>query len=354
MKKNNSELKYSPKLLFFIVLGLLLFVIYLNFFVGFDEIFNVIKQINLVQYAIYYFLAFIAILSSTFFYSLTWRELLITTSIDIKIRNAFQYCLIANFIDLTIPLEAVSGEITKIYLIKRETSSHTGNVVASIVSHRIISDTFALIALTLSSIVLVNYIKDSFILYLLAFFIGGTALTIIILSYISVKARFAEKLFYSLLKLKEIVTRRRTKMNELKEQAKKNASFFHLGIKKLVNYPRKVMKSVLFTAISWFSHLAIYFFVFLALGYSNFPLFIPLLIVVFSISLAVQTISFVLPVGLVEIVMTSLYILSGIPPALGGTATALIRIVTFWFQIIVGFAVAQWIGIRNLSSVSRT
>ncbi|MFQ6054049.1 MAG: lysylphosphatidylglycerol synthase domain-containing protein, partial [Candidatus Bathyarchaeia archaeon] len=77
-------------------------------------------------------------------------------------------------------------------------------------------------------------------------------------------------------------------------------------------------------------------------------LLVPQTIVVYSISLAAQTLPIGPSVGIVEIVMTSLYTIFGIPPAVGGTATTMIRAVTFWFQIIVGYAVVQWMGIKIL------
>ncbi len=50
--------------------------------------------------------------------------------------------------------------------------------------------------------------------------------------------------------------------------------------------------------------------------------------------------------------MTTLYVSSGIPTAIGGAATAMIRIMIFWFQILVGFIIIQWIGARKLLSTT--
>jgi len=71
-------------------------------------------------------------------------------------------------------------------------------------------------------------------------------------------------------------------------------------------------------------------------------------IVVYSVSMAVQTIPIGFPVGLVEIVMTSIYTMFGVPSAVSGVATTLIRVVTFWFLIVTGYVITQWIGIRVL------
>lgn len=46
---------------------------------------------------------------------------------------------IANFVDIIIPFEAVSGEITRAYLVYKSTNESTGKVAASLVIHRILA-----------------------------------------------------------------------------------------------------------------------------------------------------------------------------------------------------------------------
>ena len=58
-------------------------------------------------------------------------------------------------------------------------------------------------------------------------------------------------------------------------------------------------------------------------------------------------------VGLVEIVMTSLYGLLGVPVGISAAATVLIRVLTVWFRLLLGFVAVQWIGIKALIGDSR-
>lgn len=337
-----------------IIAGLLGFIAYLYFFVGFDEILMVLGEVHPAEYSFYYSMTFVAIMLSVLFYALTWHELLEALSINVGLKNTFLYCLLANFVDLIIPFEAVTGELTRVYLLYRESKDNFGKSVASVVSHRIISNIFALSALIVSSLALIRYAENIYIWTLLVLVIMGTAATIIGLFYLAMSEEASSRLIDFLMRATEVVTRNRVDLTEVKDKTEKNLTYFHQGVRTLGEHPINLMKAMVYTFISWLCHLVIYFFVFYALGYTKASFFIPQMIVVFSISLATQTIPVGIPVGLVEIIMTSLYALFGIPPGLGGIATTLIRVVTYWFQVIVGYVVAQLMGVKTLLNAGKT
>jgi uncharacterized membrane protein YbhN (UPF0104 family) len=70
-----------------------------------------------------------------------------------------------------------------------------------------------------------------------------------------------------------------------------------------------------------------------------------LITIVYSISVNVQAIPLGIPaeVGLVEIVMTSLYSLLGVEAGVATAITILIRLLMIWLGIIIGFVTVQWI-----------
>lgn len=336
------------KLIVIIFTGLIGFIAYLYFFVGFDKILMVLGEVNPADYSFYYSITFIAIILSVVFYSLTWYELLDALSINVGLQYTFLYCLLANFVDLIIPIEAVTGELTRVYLLYKESNDHFGKSVASVVSHRIISNVFALSALIVSSLALIRFAENIYIWTLLALVISGTAATIIGLFYLALNDDASSKLIDFLIRVAEVITRDRVDLSETKDKTEKGLAYFHEGVRTLGEHPKNLVKAMVYTFLSWLCHLSIYFFVFYALGYTRVAFFIPQMIVVFSISVATQTIPVGIPVGLVEIVMTSLYALFGIPPGLGGIATTLIRVVTYWFQVIVGYVVLQLMGVKTL------
>jgi len=342
------------KTIAFIAVGLLAFILYLYFCVGFAEIFYVLRQVNPVEYILYYSLTFVAILLSIFFYSLTWQKLMKVLSINMSLLKAFLYSWLGNFVDLVVPLETVSGELAKVYLVCRETKYPAGNVVASIVSHRIISTLMTLGGLIAGSVFLIfTYKVVSYVLSLLVIMVLATAAFIVILLYLCFAEEAVKKLANGVIRLAEIMTRNRIKLDNLREKIQHNVSLFHQGIRTFGKQPKYLVEPTVYAFVSWFFHVIIYFLVFYALGFTEISTRVSETIVVYSISMAVQTLPLSLPVGLVEIVMTSLYALLGVPLAVSGAATTLIRIVNFWFQIIIGYIIVQWIGIKNLLDKNR-
>ncbi|MFQ6087008.1 MAG: hypothetical protein ACE5OV_03200, partial [Candidatus Bathyarchaeia archaeon] len=77
--------------------------------------------------------------------------------------------------------------------------------------------------------------------------------------------------------------------------------------------------------------------------------------IVYSISIAVQTIPVGIPgeIGIVEILMTTLYTIllpdvPGVTPAIVTVATILIRALTLWAKLIISGVAVQWVGIKML------
>jgi len=75
---------------------------------------------------------------------------------------------------------------------------------------------------------------------------------------------------------------------------------------------------------------------------------------VYSIGIAIQTAPVGIPgeVGLLEVIMTSVYTLLGVPIAAAAVATLLIRIITLWMRLLIGGLTVQWLGIKGLKPPS--
>ncbi len=343
------EKKSLANLAIFTFVGLAIFILYLYFFVGFQELIEVFRQVNPYKYSAYYSLTIIAMILSMLFYSMSWNELMKILSIEVGLKNAFLYCWLGNFVDLILPFETVSGEITRIFLVHGETKDSSGKIVATVVGHRIITTFMTLGGLFLATVFfLLKYEGSIEILYLLFAVLLGSLFLIGVLLYLSLKKNATEKLVNLPIKVIDFLTRGHFNLSGVKSRVQQNLLHFHDGIKAFGNNLRALIKSVVCSFIAWLFHLSVYFLVFYALGFNEISTKIYETIIVYSISVAVQTVPIAPPLGLVEIVMTSLYTLFGIPTAVGGAATLLIRVVTFWLQILIGYAVAQWIGVKKL------
>ena len=100
-----------------VVAGLAVFLLYLYLFVPFNGLIETVQKIN----PFYFFLAFCALLASVALFSLAWKQLLSLLSVRASFLKAFQYVWVEIFVDLVIPGEPVSGEVSRIYLMSKDT-----------------------------------------------------------------------------------------------------------------------------------------------------------------------------------------------------------------------------------------
>ncbi|MEM2643868.1 MAG: lysylphosphatidylglycerol synthase transmembrane domain-containing protein [Candidatus Bathyarchaeia archaeon] len=345
------EIGSSAKLSLFIGVGVLVFALYLYFFVGFNDIIEVFRLVDPSKYLIYYSVAIIAMLLSMLFYSMSWNSLLKALSINVGLKKAFIYCWLGIFVDLVVPLETISGEVTRIYLVHKETGDSSGRIVASVLVHRIITTIITLGSLIFASFLFLLKYEISFeVVYLLLTVLSGSIIMIVSLVYLSLKKEAAERLIDLPLRLIAFIVRGRLNIMNIKERVQRNLIHFHSGFKSFGKKRGALACSITYGIMAWLFHMSIFILVFYALGFYEISTKISETIVVYSLSMALQSIPVALPLGLVEIVMTNLYTLFSIPLALSGIATLLIRVVTFWLQIIIGYAIAQWIGVKSLLS----
>ncbi len=326
-----------------ILIGLAVFVFYLYFFVGIPEIISIIQSVD----PIYYSLAIAALFANIFFHTLAWQYLLRPLSVKVPFRKTFLYIWVGIFFDLIVPVESVSGEISKAYLMTKDSGQETGKVVASIVSHRILGMIITLITLIVSSVwfVIVKYGLPVEIFNLVLFVASGTVVSLIVLFLLCVDERITWRIINSVLNFAGFISRGRFKTASWRSKAKEALNVFRQSMGTLSKNPRSLAQPVIFTAISWVLSLFMSFFVFAALGY-QVPLTI--VIIVYSISLALQSIPVGIPaeVGIMEIIMTTLYSLFAIPIGVSAAATVLIRLLTVWLRMFVGLVAVQWIGIK--------
>jgi hypothetical protein len=79
------------------VVGLIVFLLYLNFFVSFQELLYVLESLNSVDYAFYYSLAIAATVLGVFFVAAAWHDLLYSLSVKTRLKNEFSFCVIPCF-----------------------------------------------------------------------------------------------------------------------------------------------------------------------------------------------------------------------------------------------------------------
>jgi len=330
----------------FLIIGLLAFVLYLVFFVNIDEMIATIEQTSLPIYLI----SVVATMAEMVFFSLAWHYFLKPLSATVPFKKAFIYVWASSFIDLLVPAESVSGEISRIYFITHD-GVDTGKAVASVVTQRILG-TFLIIGTLISGALYLLIFQipfPSLIQSLIYFVIAAAAIFLCLISVIWFKENWTQNLIDKIIVFVERVTRGRWNLNAWRDKARKDTRTFYESIRSFGANPKKLIFPILFSILSWFFSILVYYLVFAAIGY---VLNWAILVVVYSLVIALKSIPVGIPweVGVTEIAMTTLFgaFLGPKWLAIGAAATILIRIVTDLFRFVVGFGAIQWIGIKTL------
>jgi len=334
-----------------LLIGLLIFVLFLHFFVGIGNLVQSLQRANLVYYSI----AFFAVLLDTLFYSLAWQYFLRPLSVKAPLRKCFLFVWVGTFVDLVVPAESISGEISKTYLMSKNSDGKAGEVVASIVSHRILNMAIILTSLIAASAIFIIKYPGELLgptLNILMIVIIGMSISILLLLLLCFNEQVTQKIIDWIIRFITFIFSGRWRLDYLRAKTQKMLEAFHRGIDTLGKNPISLAPPVTFSIISWFFSVLIAFFVFVSLDQ---PISFSAIIIVNSLGMAIQTIPLGVPgeIGLTEIVMTSLYALLGIPVNVSAAATVLIRIVTFWFRLLVGYVAVQWVGVKALMGGKR-
>ena len=329
------------------LLGLLAFIVYLTSFVGIASLFELISKLNFAQYSLYYSIAIAALFLSVFFDSMIWHSLLQGLDVKMKLRKVFLYNWIGNFVEMVIPCETVCGEVTRIYLAKKETNQNLGTTAAPIITSRILSTFVYTGGLLAGSLILVATQKmPSYLLGTLLLVSVGTITMIGVVLYLALKESAAEKLVSVVMVFVKIVTKSKLKQEQQREKLRVSLYSFSEAFRTYKKRPMLLVKPIIYAVVAWVFTLLVYLMVFYSLNFTAISLVS--LAMVYCVSSTVETLTAGFPVGAVEITMISLYTALGVPIVIAGAATTLTRLLTFWVQIMVGYPVFQFTGLKNL------
>jgi uncharacterized protein (TIRG00374 family) len=331
------------------IVGLAVFAAYLYFFIGSAQILQVLQNINPTKYAIYYTLAILAVLGSVFCWSAAWNSILKKLSINISYRNSYFYYWVGDFADLIVPCATVCGELTRLYLVQKETNENYGAIAASSVTNRIVAYSVVTTGLCVGALFLFTkadippMIGNLFILLL----VGAAAYlaVLLFLAFYKGAAEIFAKLYF------KINSRIRPKKNTLEdlEKARGTLANFYQGFRVFRENPKSLAKPFMFHIMAYILGLLVYVLVFYALGIpAPSPVFY---IVVYFVATAFQDAVASFSVGSLDILLATIFILYGINPGTSGIAAIIVRTASFWFPLLVSFICVQIMGARNLVSV---
>jgi len=344
-----SALKYFSirKSFFFIFIGLTVFVLYLYFFAGFKQILVVLNGINPQQYAFFFSLAIGAVLIGNFFWLASWRAVLGKLSVKISLKNAFLYYWAGYFVDLVVPCETVCGELTRLYLVHKETNDNYGVIAAGGITNRIIAYLIVVTGLfTSAGLLFLKSKVPAVVLTVFIFVIIGATAYLAVLLYLAFSENAAGKIAALGLRILKVLRPKKYHSSDLSPETKESLAAFYSGFKIFRENPRYLAKPVIYLTISWLFNLSQYILVFYALGIFNqsFSFFI----IIYFVAGSLTDVSASFSVGTLDILLATIFVLYGLNPALSGITAALVRSVTFWSPLIIGYVIVQIVGAKNV------
>lgn len=328
------------------IVGLVAFILYLLFFGDFVGFLKVLSTLDLRNYALFYSLAIFAVVLAVFFDSLVWYSLLDALHAKIKFRKVMLYNWIGNFVEMVIPCETVCGEATRIYLAQREPDNNVGISSATVISSRLLSTFVYTGGLIIGFVALaLTHTIPGYLLTLVAFIIFGTAGIMTIILYIAFKEGAAERLVNVLMHVVRIVIKRPSKLEQEKESLQKTLFSFSEVFRTYRKKPRLLVKPAFFAFVAWFFNLVVYLMVFYSLNFNGINLLD--LATIYCVAATVETLTAGFPVGAVEITLINMFSLYGVPVAIAAAATTLSRLLTFWCQVLIGYPLINFAGLKS-------
>lgn len=330
------------------ILGLVIFILYLYFFVGFNDIFLVIENVDLTRYLVYYSLAVGALLLVMFLWVLSWKTLLNALKIKVGMKKAFLYYWVGYFIDLVVPCQGVCGEAARMYLVRKETKDDYGAIAACGVTNRIAFYTVVTVGLSAGLVYLLSSATmPPVVLYILLVAWVGSVVHVGVLLYLALSSQAVSKLASLIFKALKFLRVKRYSSEETVQKTFHSLSLFHRGSTFFRKNPRHLILPFALQILSYALYIAVYALVISTLGF-NF-LVIDFFLVVYFLAGAIQDASAVFSVGALEIVLTSVFMFYGFGSAAeSGVTVAMLRSVTFWFPVIVGYIIIQVIGAKSV------
>jgi len=340
----SSKPKLTWKTFLFPLLGLVGFFLYIYLFqVDLIGIIEIAKTVN----PLLYVTAFACGLLEVFFYSISWRILTNHLGIKMTLWKNYLYVWYGLYVDIVVPAESISGEVTRAYLLARDQCGIFGKVVASLFTHRLLGMAMNVVILVVGVVLLSvgGQVSTGVFNFIVFIAVAITAL-IVAMTVFSFKLTWALKLIDAATRFVEKISRGKWTLAKLREEAFKITDHFHEGMTEYRHNPKPLAISFFYLSVTWVFSLSVPFLVFLALGH---PVSWSIILITGAIVLAVKSIPIGIPfeVGIPEAAMTTLYIAMGVPAALAATATILSRVITLWFRFFVGFAAQQYVELKR-------
>jgi len=311
-----------------IVLGLGIYVIYL-YYVGFQDVIESLRDVDI---AFFFFAAFLALLG-ILFDSLSWKVIAKKFDYKVPLSNFFMIYLSSIFMNNLIPSGSFSGETARIYFLEKlEGGSRIDMPSATVAASRIIT-AIPFIAGTVIGISYLSVATNAPAWALAA--CSGITLFLLFVNVVFLGVCFAdgwlERIIFTLLdQLEKIST-----IDIDRSECSGIMSRFHEAMKMLADRKGTLFMSTFWAVAGWFLMTMVAVVIFKSMGVS-----VPVrgVFAVYAVMIFLQMLPLLLPggVGLVDIVMATLFSAIGVPVNAAVAATILTRLIQLWLLTALG------------------
>lgn len=325
-------------ILIVLIAGLIAFIFYVYFFVDLQEILEILSKTNLTVYTG----AFVAYLLYTFCSSLVWHSLLKSLAVKITKRKAFHFTWVGLFFEATVPQLGWSGEISKTYLLAKDSEIEAGKIGASVVGQKIFNMTLTISALSVGlALVLIRYSLPLEATLVISLVLALSILTLSIVYHVSYKPSATKTLLNIAVKI-VLLLRKSWNAKNFIIKAEETLDTFHVGIVQLKASPKALFQAIIYAVIGFVFEVSVVFISFIALGQ---PVPVDVVLIVFTLTGTLQTVGVTL-FGFPELIMTMTFTALSINPAIAVSVALLTRVVNLWFRLLLSYIALQLAGIK--------
>jgi len=317
-----------------VVVGTSLYLTYL-YHVGFSEIADSMRSVDLRIFSLGFILALLGVL----FDGLAWRRVAIKFDCSMSVSDAFLMYLSCIFLNNLIPSGSFSGETARIYFLEKLASPGIDRSSATVAATRIITAVPFFFGIAIGMVYLVFETNApawaiatcsgiAFVLFgINAIFVG-----------ICFSSGWLEGIISRLIEFIEKVFNRRVDRNLCIGIVRR----FHSAMNGFTEHRWTIIVSSAWAFAAWFCMNLVAFVTFKSMGIevSMWAIF-----AVYAVMIFIQMLPLVLPggIGLVDIVMITLFSAIGVPTSYAVAATILSRLIQLWFLTIAGGAATAYL-----------
>ncbi len=254
------------------------------------------------------------------------------------------------FFDLIIPSETIGSELTRLYLVHNETRGAFPSIAASAIANRIVEYSIVATGLSISvAVILSTGALPPIVSGFLTLVLVGVLVYLAILLFLALEKRAAAIIVSIGFKLLRFLRLKKYQSADAEERARKSLNTFYGCFQTFRENPKTLVKPLIFQLFSFLFNLAVYILAFTALGIYN--LSFGFFVLTFFIASSIQGATASLSVGSLDIILLTVFTLYGVISALSGVAVIVLRSVTYWFPLLLSYALVQVYGLSKVRKI---